>query len=283
MELSERLEVTRIHSVSQPMRRRTGLVEHRPFRAPHATASKAALVGGGNPPHAGEVTLAHCGVLFLDEVLEFSRPTLESLRAPLEDRTVVVSRVGCRTQFPASFALLCAMNPCPCGYHGDEQRSCRCTRNQIQAYRDRLSGPLLDRIDLQVRMRAIPPEELAQAAHGTPSEEVRMRVVKARKRQKLRNQDVHGWRTNAELNQSGLTNWAPLGPSEISHMVNAARILGLTARSWTRVIKVGRTIADLADSDCITVTHLSEALAYRVFERQEVATSRTPFKQPGAY
>ncbi|MGM0577339.1 MAG: YifB family Mg chelatase-like AAA ATPase [Myxococcota bacterium] len=267
MDLEESLEATRIHSVRGFTSRSKGLLRRRPFRAPHATASYAALVGGGNPPRPGEVSLAHRGVLFLDETPEFLRSALESLRAPLEDRHVTISRSGRQVSFPASFALVCAMNPCPCGHKDDPARPCRCTPRQIATYRRRISGPLLDRIDIQVELSPVRSEALASTEPGEGSDAVRSRVVSARQRQRVRNRAGGRLVTNAELDLDGLETHAALGEEERLHLARAARVLGLTARSWHRVIRVARTIADLDGRDEIGRTDLSEALTYRVLDR----------------
>lgn len=266
LSLEETLEVTKIHSVSR-LPAGHGLLRIRPFRAPHATASYAALVGGGSPPMPGEVSLAHRGVLFLDETPEFRRSALEALRGPLEDRSVSLSRANTRLVFPASFLLVCALNPCPCGYLGDSTRVCRCTPSAIARYKARMSGPLLDRIDLHVNLEAVPPERLAAAPEGESSATVRERVVGARDRQTARN--VCGDRSllNAELGIEQLERWAPLGRQEALALVQAAKRFGLTARSWHRVVKIARSIADLAGEERVSVGHVAEALTYRRWDR----------------
>ncbi|MCB9729160.1 MAG: YifB family Mg chelatase-like AAA ATPase [Deltaproteobacteria bacterium] len=268
MDLEESLEVTRIHSVCGLTGARSGLVRERPFRAPHASASFVALVGGGNPPRPGEVSLAHRGVLFLDETPEFQRAALECLRAPLEDRQVTVSRANHQLTFPSSFALVCAMNPCPCGHRDDPTRACRCSARSVEMYRRRLSGPLLDRIDIQVELAAVPSEILAAAPEGESSAEVAARASAARRRQIARNR----WRgrslTNAELGVEAMETHAALAERERLHLARAGRALGLTARSWHRVIRVARTIADLSGAPDIERAHLSEALTYRVLDRE---------------
>jgi magnesium chelatase family protein len=289
LSLEERIEVTRCHSVAGLTRQGGRLVQQRPFRAPHATSTYAALIGGGNPIRPGEVALAHRGVLFLDETPEFSRQALEALRAPLEDRHVIVSRAGQTARFPTSVSLVCAMNPCPCGYRDDPGRACRCTPRQIDGYRRRLSGPLLDRVDIQVCLDAVRGDELVAPARGESTESVRGRVERCRALQRART----GAETNAEVGLEKLEQIAPLGPQEANHLGAAIRTLGLTARSWHRVIRVARTIADLEQRERIERADLSEALTYRVLEerrhggaspnsREQVAAPRTKGVQGAA-
>ncbi len=261
MSLEEALEVTRIRSVSglgSP-----GLAEERPFRAPHSSASYAALVGGGLPVRPGEVSLAHRGVLFIDEAPEFRRQALDALRAPLEDREVVISRAGRTARYPSSFSLVMAMNPCPCGFHGDPTRACRCPESKIDAYRHRISGPLMDRIDICVDLVAVAPEALAEKPAGERTERVRERVAQARQRQDARNRRDGQSCTNAELDLASLQTYAPLGAEEARFLARASRSLKLSARAWHRVVKVSRTIADLDGAERIARDHLSEALTFR--------------------
>ncbi len=228
-----------------------------PFRAPHHSASAAALVGGGSRPAPGEISLAHAGVLFLDELPEFPRKVLEVLREPLESGEVHLSRVQGRTVYPARFMLVAAMNPCPCGYLGSER--CRCTPDMIRRYKDRISGPLLDRIDLQVGVQAVPGEALVNGQQdGESSATVHERVVRARQRQQARQGTV-----NADLDVEGVEEHCHLGPAERRIMGDAIDRLGLSARGYHRVLKVGRTIADLAEAASIGKQHLGEALGYR--------------------
>ena len=269
--LDEALEVTRIHSVSGLVDPGAPLRRTRPFRAPHATASYAALVGGGSDPRPGEVSLAHGGVLFLDEVAEFGRHALDALRAPIEDRVVRISRSRRSVLFPASFALVAAMNPCPCGHAGDPTRACRCPQRRIDTYRQRMSGPLMDRIDIHVELSGVPPEDLALRPEGEPSGAVRDRVVAARRLQDERNRvGVHSV-TNAALDLEGLERHARLGGQESLYLARAGRKLGMSARSWHRVIRVARTIADLAGLELISRAHLAEALTYRRVARGRAA------------
>ena len=261
---AEALEATSVHSVAGLLRAGQGLLTVRPFRAPHHTISNAALIGGGSYPRPGEVSLAHHGVLFLDEMLEFSRHVLEVLREPLEEGAVTVARAARTATFPARFVLVGAMNPCPCGFAGDPVRECRCTPPQIEKYRSRLSGPLRDRLDLTVDVPALPPQLLNDGARdGEPSAAVRARVVDARERQCRRYADER-IRTNAALTPALMARHAPLDRAGALLLENAARKLALSARAYDRVRKVARTIADLAGADAIAADHVAEALQFRM-------------------
>jgi magnesium chelatase family protein len=233
----------------------------RPFRAPHHSASSVALVGGGNPPKPGEISLSHRGVLFLDELPEFNRRVLEALREPMESGWITISRAARQSEFPASFQFIAAMNPCPCGHLGDPQGNCRCTFEQVQRYRGKISGPILDRIDMHVQMPRLPLSVLALRSnehHGESSLQVRMRVIKARQRQL----DREG-KANAKLSNRNLEKYCKLGDEEQMLLNNAAEKLKLSARSYHRILKVALTIADLAASNIITIKHITEALSYR--------------------
>ncbi|OLC84305.1 MAG: hypothetical protein AUH72_02220 [Acidobacteria bacterium 13_1_40CM_4_65_8] len=259
----EALEVTTVHSVAGLLRSGTGLLIERPFRAPHHTISHAALIGGGSLPRPGEVSLAHHGVLFLDEMLEFSRHVLEVLRQPLEEGRVTVARAARTSVFPARFMLVGAMNPCPCGFSGDPSRECRCTPQHIARYRDRLSGPLRDRLDLTVDVPALPPDILCESSAGEPSSSVRARVMAARARQQARYEGARV-RTNAELTPSLMTRHCAIDRDGMRLLKSAIRRMALSARGYDRVRKVARTIADLAGSDPITADHVAEALQFRM-------------------
>jgi magnesium chelatase family protein len=259
----EALEVTAVHSVAGLIRSGFGLMAERPFRAPHHTVSTAALVGGGSQPRPGEVSLAHHGVLFLDEMLEFTRSVLEVLRQPLEEGQVVIARAARTVRFPARFVLVGAMNPCPCGYAGDTGHECRCTPQQIDRYRGRLSGPLRDRLDLTVEVPALPPEALGPSPPGESSEAVRQRVAAARHRQRLRYSGDE-IRTNAELTEALVGRFCQLDRQATHLLVQSARRLGLSARGYDRVRKVARTIADLDAADAIAGDHVAEALQFRL-------------------
>jgi len=262
LDFDEALEVTAVHSVAGLLRPGSGLLVDRPFRAPHHTISDAALIGGGSLPRPGEVSLAHHGVLFLDEMLEFSRHVLEVLRQPLEEGAVTVSRAARTAVFPARFILVGAMNPCPCGFHGDTTRTCRCTPLQLLRYRERLSGPLRDRLDMTVEVPALPPESLHDSGNGESSSAVRARVMAARARQSARGGGE--FRVNAELTPASTARHCAMDAASRRVLGAAVRRLALSARGYDRVRKVARTIADLADSDGIAADHVAEALQFRV-------------------
>lgn len=257
----EALEVTSIHSVAGLLPAGAGLLRARPFRAPHHTVSDIALVGGGPIPRPGEISLAHHGVLFLDEMPEFSRHALEVLRQPLEDGLVRIARAQRTSVFPARFVLVGAMNPCPCGYVGDPRRACRCTPQQVDRYAGRLSGPLRDRIDLSVDVPALPPTDLASDGGGEPTAAIRARVEAARARQAARPATSGG--LNARLTPRLLRQVCALDARGVRLLQQGAERLGLTARSFDRVLRVARTIADLEGAERVAAEHLAEALQFR--------------------
>jgi magnesium chelatase family protein len=254
--------VTAIHSVAGLLGTGSGLVRARPFRAPHHTVSSVALAGGGPNPRPGEISLAHQGLLFLDEMPEFSRQALEVLRQPLEDGLVRISRAQRTAVFPARFMLIGAMNPCPCGYSGDPRRACRCTPSQIDRYTARLSGPLRDRIDLTVAVSALPPAELATTGDAEPTAAIRARVERAREIQTTRAATA-GTTVNARLAPRALRRVAALDSRAERLLLSAAETLGLTARSFDRILRVARTIADLRDAAAVELDDVAEALQYR--------------------
>ena len=246
-----------------PVRPGVGLLSERPFRAPHHTISDVALVGGGSTPRPGEVSLAHHGVLFLDEMPEFDRRVLEALRQPIEEGRITVSRALRSVMFPARFVLVAAMNPCPCGYLGDPKRACRCSPQQTARYRGRLSGPLRDRLDLIVDVEAVPITALTEGPAGESSAEVRARVLDARARQLARGARA---RVNAQLSGPELKRHAPLNAAGRRLLERAADRLHLSARGFHRIVRVARTIADLNSAEAIANEHLMEALQYRLIE-----------------
>ena len=261
----EALEATSIHSVAGLLPAGTGLLTHRPFRAPHHTISEVALVGGGSNPRPGEISLTHNGVLFLDEMPEFDRRALDVLRQPVEEGSIHIARVARTVVFPAKFVLVAAMNPCPCGYAGDLAHECRCTPLQIQRYRNRLSGPLRDRIDQVIEVPAVPLNVLTAAPESESSAAVRRRVIDARQRQATRFPGA-AMRTNADLEGRALRRCCRLDADGSRLLESAIRRLALSARAYDRVLKVARTIADLAAADQIATSHLAEALHYRILE-----------------
>jgi magnesium chelatase family protein len=258
----EALEVTAIHSVAGLLAAGAGLVRARPFRAPHHTVSDVALAGGGPNPRPGEISLAHHGVLFLDEMPEFSRHALEVLRQPLEDGVVRLARALRTAVFPSRFVLIGAMNPCPCGFLGDTRRACRCTPLQIDRYASRLSGPLRDRIDLTVTVSALPPGELTSWDGGEATAPIRARVERARALQHARSAGT-GVTSNARLNPRALRTVCSLDRRSSALLRDAAERLGLTARAFDRVLRVARTVADIEASEQVTFDHVAEALQYR--------------------
>ncbi len=267
LEFQEALEVTKIYSVAGQLSQETPLVTQRPFRSPHHTISDAGLVGGGHYPRPGEVSLAHQGVLFLDELPEFKKNVLEVLRQPLENGSVTISRAAISLHYPGNFMLVAAMNPCPCGYLTDEKHACTCTQNQIQRYTSRISGPLLDRIDLQIEVPAVKYKELKQTRDATDSATMRDRIKQARKIQLLRYQDLH-FNTNHELSGSWLEKYCSLTEEEHDFLESAVQRLGLSARAYTRILRIARTIADLDGKEGITVDQLAEAINYRFLDRR---------------
>lgn len=267
LSLGESLETTQIHSVAGKLKKDTSLISQRPFRAPHHTISDVALVGGGTTFMPGEICLAHNGVLFLDELPEFSRTVLETLRQPLEDRVITVSRAKYTFTLPCSFMMVASMNPCPCGYHHHPTHACVCTPAQITRYMNKISGPLMDRIDIQVEVENVPFEDIAKAPKGEPSESIRERVVRARKIQEERFKSHKGIHCNAQMTTSLLQQYAVLDDASMEQLRTAMRRLNLSARAYDRILKVSRTIADLEGSEHILRQHVAEAIGYRNLDR----------------
>ena len=262
----EALEVTKIYSVAGMLDRDAALVVRRPFRSPHHTISDAGLIGGGVNPRPGEVSLGHRGVLFLDELPEFKKHVLEVLRQPLEDGRVTISRAAQALTYPADFMLVAAMNPCPCGYLTDDRHVCTCSPLSILKYRSRISGPLMDRIDLQVEVPAVPYEDLKAPRGSRDSATMRAGIVKVRAIQAGR---YHGLpiRLNADLQGALLERWCKVGEAEHSFLEQAVRRLGLSARAYTRVLRIARTIADMEEAESIAIDHLAEAINFRTMDR----------------
>ena len=265
--LDEALAVTKVYSVAGRLPQGSALMTHRPFRAPHHTVSDAGLVGGGTPPHPGEVSLAHHGVLFLDELPEFRRHVLEVLRQPLEEGAVAISRAGGPVRFPARFVLVAAMNPCFCGYHGDGTERCTCDPARIARYRGRVSGPLLDRIDLHVEVPPVPFDQITSPGGGEASSVVRARVLGARARQAARFADTPHVICNAHMGAAELRRHVRPAPDVLGLLQRAIDRLGLSARAYHRLLKVARTIADLEGCDRIGAAHAAEAIQYRTLDR----------------
>ena len=267
MTLDEALDTTKIHSIAGTLKAHAALVAARPFRAPHHTISDAGLLGGGTHPLPGEVSLAHRGVLFLDELPEFHRNVLEVLRQPLEDGTVTISRAAATVTFPCKFMLVAAMNPCPCGYYGDLKRDCRCSHRQVQNYRNKISGPLLDRIDIHVEVPTIEYQELSTLKDGEPSEQIRERVKRGRAVQRERFKKAGRFHSNAEMGAKETQKYCTLKGEAQDLLKMAISELNFSARAYNRILKVSRTIADMAESEDILANHISEAIQYRSLDR----------------
>ncbi len=265
----EALETTTIYSVAGLLPSDEPLITLRPFCSPHHTISDAGLIGGGTVPRPGQVSLAHNGVLFLDELPEFKKNVLESLRQPIEDGVVTISRASITLSFPARFTLVAAQNPCPCGHLGDSRNKCSCLPSQIIRYRNRISGPLLDRIDIQIEVPAVPYSELSHARRGESSATIRKRVVKARKTQEQRFKDL-SIHCNSQMSSKELRFFCKLSEENRAFLEAVASKLALSARAFHRIIKIGRTIADLEESTTVTMAHLSEAVQYRSLDRERI-------------
>lgn len=264
----ESIETTRIYSAMGLLQPGQPLMARRPYRSPHHTISNAGLVGGGSPPSPGEISMSHNGVLFLDELPEFDRRTLEVLRQPLEDGIVTISRALCSTTFPADFMLIAALNPCPCGFRNDPRRECQCSVPQVERYMSKISGPLLDRIDIHIEVPAVPFKELSDSTEGTSSAQMRILVETARKSQERRFAGTVDTRRNAQMSSRQLRQFCRLDRDSLNLLKSSVNEMGLSARAHDKVLRVARTIADLAESDPILAEHVNEAINYRMLDRQ---------------
>ena len=268
LSLAESLETTKIHSVAGKLTKNDSLIATRPFRSPHHTISQVAMVGGGSNPQPGEISLAHNGLLFLDELPEFSRSVLEVLRQPLEERHISISRAKYSLDYPASFMLVASMNPCPCGYYTHPTKACVCNPGQVHRYLNRISGPLLDRIDIQIEIVPVPFEKMAEQKTGESSASIRERVIKARKIQEERFANHPGIYCNAQMESKLLQQYATPDDQGLRLLRNAMTRLNLSARAYDRILKVARTISDLEGSEHIQSHHLAEAIGYRNLDRE---------------
>lgn len=271
LSLHEALETTKIHSVAGTLGKHSSLITHRPFRSPHHTISDIALVGGGTFPQPGEISLAHNGVLFLDELPEFKRTVLEVLRQPLEDRHITISRSKYTIDYPASFMMVASMNPCPCGYYNHPEKDCVCSPGVVQKYLNKISGPLLDRIDIHIEVVPVPFNKLSEEHHSEDSETVRNRVSLARKVQEERFKNIEGIHCNSQMNSSLLRKYCELDSVSVNLLKTAMDKLGLSARAYDRILKVSRTIADMEKSVNIKPEHVAEAIQYRSLDRENWA------------
>lgn len=266
--LREALETTKIHSVAGKIRGSYSLISQRPFRSPHHTISDVALVGGGTFPQPGEISLAHNGVLFLDELPEFKRTVLEVMRQPLEDRKISISRARFATEYPASFMLVASMNPCPCGYYNHPDKQCVCSPSMVQRYLSRISGPLLDRIDMHIEIVPVPFEKLAEIREAESSDAIRTRVINARTIQQKRFENIPEIHCNAQMSSKMLQHYAQLNNEGQNLLKSAMQRMNLSARAYDRILKVARTIADLENSANIETPHIAEAINYRNLDRE---------------
>ena len=268
LSLGESLETTKIHSVAGKLGKEGGLISCRPFRSPHHTISNVAMTGGGSFPQPGEISLAHNGILFLDELPEFNRSVLEVMRQPLEDRMITISRARFTVEYPAGFMLIASMNPCPCGYYNHPTKACVCSPGAVQKYMNRISGPLLDRIDIQIEIVPVPFEKISEQSEAESSAMVRERVIAARAIQNKRFADYPNVHCNAQMNSRLLHEYARPDQAGLMLLKNAMSRFNLSARAYDRILKVSRTIADLAGSEKIEPAHLAEAIQYRNLDRE---------------
>ena len=271
LSLAESLETTQIHSVAGKLGSNMSLISQRPFRSPHHTTSQVALTGGTSKAMPGEVSLAHNGILYLDELPEFSKTTLEVLRQPLEDRKITISRANYTVEYPCSFMLVASMNPCPCGYYGDPTHHCVCTPGMIQRYTSRISGPLMDRFDLHIEVPVVPFKDLSKMSPGEPSATIRERVIKARQIQEERFRNHKGVYCNAQMTERMLHQYAEPDAASLDMLRMAMERLKLSARAYSRILKVARTIADLEGSEKVQSQHIAEAIGYRNLDRSDWA------------
>ena len=267
LSFEEALEITKIHSIAGVLPNKTPIVTTRPFRAPHHTVSSVSLIGGGRIPKPGEISLSHFGVLFLDELPEFSKSTLEVMRGPLEDCQITISRVNASLTYPCDCMFVASMNPCPCGFYGDKEKECTCTPSAIQKYMGKISGPLLDRIDLQVEVSSVKYQKLESNCKVETSEEIRKRVNKARDIQRKRYKQ-YGIFSNSQLTPKLIDEYCRLDEKGKKILQDAFEKLGLSARAYGRILKVARTIADLDETGQIQVKHLAEAIQYRSLDKK---------------
>lgn len=271
LSLAESLETTQIHSVAGKLGSNVSLITQRPFRSPHHSTSQVAMTGGTAKATPGEISLAHYGILYLDELPEFSKATLEVLRQPLEDRKITIARANYTVEYPCSFMLVASMNPCPCGYYGDPTHHCVCTPGQILRYTSRISGPLMDRFDLHVEVPIVPFKDLTKMQPGEPSSVIRERVIKARQIQEERFKDNKGIFSNAQMTERMIHQYAEPDEDSIDMLRMAMEKLSLSARAYNRILKVARTIADLAGSEKVERVHIAEAIGYRNLDRGDWA------------
>ena len=271
LSLAESLETTQLHSVAGKLSSGTSLISQRPFRSPHHTVSQVAMTGGGNRALPGEISMAHNGVLFLDELPEFSKTTLEVLRQPLEDRKITISRAKYTVEYPCSLMFVASMNPCPCGYYGDPTHHCVCTPGQISRYLSKISGPLLDRIDIHCEVQVVPFNQLSQMQPGEPSAVIRERVIKARQIQEQRFHDFKGIHCNAQMTERMIHQFAEPDDASLDMLRQAMERLSLSARAYSRILKVARTIADLEGVEQVQSQHIAEAIGYRSLDRGDWA------------